>query len=134
MLCCYTSYTPIQVQSTNETSKLWFAVHVWLKKDIRKLWEVMRWLSFCSFSGERVFCKLSSENLWVKTGCPWLKTGSMNRRDYWGSLPTSVSSELWGLTYSQRELQQSPPSGLLTATVKAIQNPEQIFYDVLPVI
>ena len=41
MLCCYTSYTPIQVQSTNETSKLWFAVHVWLEKDIRKLWEVM---------------------------------------------------------------------------------------------
>ena len=40
-LCCYTSYTPIQVQSTNETSKLWFAVHVWLEKDIRKLWEVM---------------------------------------------------------------------------------------------
>ena len=37
----YTSYTPIQVQSTNETSKLWFAVHVWLEKDIRKLWEVM---------------------------------------------------------------------------------------------
>ena len=26
--CCYTSYTPIQVQSTNETSKLWIAVHV----------------------------------------------------------------------------------------------------------
>ena len=42
MLCCYnTSYTPIQVQSTNETSKLWFAVHVWLEEDIRKLWEVM---------------------------------------------------------------------------------------------
>ena len=40
-LCCYTSYTPIQVQSTNETSKLWFAVHVWLEKDIRKLWGVM---------------------------------------------------------------------------------------------
>ena len=29
------------IQSTNETSKLWFAVHVWLEKDIRKLWEVM---------------------------------------------------------------------------------------------
>ena len=41
MLCCYTSYTPIEVQSTNETSKLWLAVHVWLEKDIRKLWEVM---------------------------------------------------------------------------------------------
>ena len=41
MLCCYTSYTPVQVQSMNETSNLRFAVHVWLEKDIRKLWEVM---------------------------------------------------------------------------------------------